>query len=127
MKLFSAFEDFKNETLAGIPSKFGRLRFLAEMRKDGKYQHWGMSKMHGDEAAQNAIAEAHSETFEQSLTIPIPALLAEDSAGDAARLSADIPPAVPCELRGGTVRHFRWILRVAELLKRFPRPSNPGA
>lgn len=127
MKLFSAFDDFMNETLARIPSNFGRLRFIAEMRSEGRYVHWGMCKTYGDQNAQAAMAEAHSETFEQSLTTPVPDLAAEDEAGDAATLDADTRPAIPAQRRGGTERHFRWVLKVTGLLKHSAGQSNPGA
>jgi hypothetical protein len=127
MKLFSAFEDFVIQTLASFPSKFGKLRFIAEMRSEGKYQHWGLSKTYGDENAQKAIAEAHSDAFEKSLTTPVPVLTAEDSAGDAEKLSADTVSAVPGDLRGTTERHFRWVLKVVELLKHSSGRSSPDA
>jgi hypothetical protein len=129
MKLFSALEDFVNETLAHFQSRLGKLRFISEMRKDGEYQHWGLSKSYGEAAAQKAIAEAHSDVFEKALTTPVPELAEEDNIQDpnSVDLSLDPAVAVPTDRRGGTERHFRWVLKVVGLLHRSSQRPNPDA
>jgi hypothetical protein len=129
MKLFSAVEDFVNETLASIPSKLGRLRFIAAMNKNGSYKHWGMSKRHGADEAQKAISEAHSDSFEKVLTSPVPNLALEEheTAEYSGRPEIELASALPSDLRGGTRRHLKWILRVVGLLSRDSKTMNPDA
>jgi hypothetical protein len=129
MRLFGALEDFVNETLAQFPSKLGKLRFISEMRKEGRYKHWGLSKSYGDDVAQQAIAEAHSDTFEKALTTPVPLLADEDETQELEPLDSKMNPeaALPENLRGGTKRHFRWVLKVVDLLHRSHQRPNPGA
>jgi hypothetical protein len=129
MKLIGALEDFVNETLAQFPSKLGKLRFISEMRQEGRYKHWGLSKRYGDDVAQRAIAEAHSDTFESTLTTPVPELANEEGTRDSELLDSKMntEAALPADLRGGTKRHFSWILKVVDLLQRSHPPSNPGA
>lgn len=129
MKLFGALEDFVSETLAQFPSRLGKLRFISEMRNHGRYEHWGMSRMYGDDVAQRAMAEAHADVFEKSLTTPVPHLAEEDKVteSESAPLLGHPEDGVPSDLRGGTKRHFRWVLKVVELLHRSPQPPNPTA
>lgn len=129
MKLFGALEDFVNETLAQIPGRLKRLGFVAEMHQGGRYQHWGLSKTYGDDVAQRAIAEAHSDSFEKVLTTPVSQLAEEDRMADSESpgFKKNSDAALPEDMRGGTKRHFRWILRVVDLLHRSPQRRNPGA
>jgi len=129
MKLFGALEDFVNETLAQLPSSLGKLRFISEMRKDNRYEHWGLSKTYGEEAAQQAIAEAHADTFEHTLTTPVPTLAEEAHTTDTEPPVPFLNPdaVLPSDLRGGTERHFKWILKVVDLLHHSHRRPNPGA
>ena len=129
MKLFSAVEDFVNESLASIPSQLGRLRFIAAMNKNGIYKHWGMSKRHGADEAQKAISEAHSDSFEKVLTSPVPNLVSEDReiAASSGSQEVELASALPSDLRGGTPRHLKWILRVVGLLNRDSMKKNRDA
>jgi hypothetical protein len=129
MKLFGPLEDFVNETLAQFPSRLGKLRFIAEMRNHGRYEHWGMSRTYGDDLAQRAMAEAHADEFEKVLTTPVPTLAEEENnpVQESKPLLMHPEDGVPCDLRGGTRRHFKWILRVVELLHRSSHRPNPNA
>lgn len=129
MKLFGALESFVNETLGQIPGRLGKLRFIAEMRNKDHYEYWGMSKMYGDEVTQRAIAEAHADEFEKTLTTPVPELADEVDSSESSlpTLPLRLDSAVPSDLRGGTKRHFRWVLKVVELLHHSPQPPNRGA
>jgi hypothetical protein len=129
MKLFGALEDFVNETLAQFPSRLAKLRFISEMRNKTGYEHWGLSKTYGHDAAQKAVAEAHSDIFEKALTTPVPQLTEEDKApnSELPNLEMNADAALPEDLRGGTKRHFMWVLKVVELLHRSHQRSNPGA
>lgn len=129
MKLLGALDDFVNETLAQIPSRLGKLRFIAEMRNHGRYEHWGMSRTYGDDIAQRAMAEAHADVFEKALTTPVPTLAEEDAnpGQESKPLLMYLEDGLPSDLRGSTQRHFKWILRVVELLHRSSQRPNPNA
>lgn len=129
MKLFGALEDFVSETLAQFPSRLGKLRFIAEMRNHGRYEHWGMSRTYGDDVAQRAMAEAHADVFEKALTTPVPTLAEEDNSPpqESKPLLIHLENGSPSDLRGGTERHFKWIWRVVELLHRSSQRPNPNA
>ena len=126
MRLLGAFEDFVSTTLARIPNRLQRLHFIAAMRGEDGYQHWGMAKTYGKDAAQSAIGDAHSEAFEEVLKTPVQQL----SDGK----TEEFPPhpeerkLLPPDMRGGTRRHLSWVLRVADLLARSQQgPRNPDA
>lgn len=122
MKLLSAYEDFVKGTLSKIPNALDRLRFIAEMRRDGRYEHWGLAKTYGREAAQEGVSEAHSDTFEEVLATPVPNLENPDESTTEKQVehASDMLPADP---RGGSRRHLNWILRVVSLLRQ-SRPAS---
>lgn len=126
MKLLGAFEDFVGNTLTRMPNTLRRLQFIAGMRSAEGYEHWGMSKVYGRDAAQRAIGEAHANTFEQVLTTPIPRL-AEGELEEAARDLANGDTMLPSDLRGGSKRHLSWILKAVYLLRRSPQGTNRAA
>ncbi len=129
MKLFSAFEDFVRTTLGSVPGELRRLRFLASMRNKDRYEHWGLSRTYGEEAAQRAINDAHAETFERTLTTPLPKVY-QDEVSNTGRepdpLGKDTPVQLllPTDLRGGSPRHLGLIVRIVGLLKR--SSAKPG-
>lgn len=127
MKLLSAYEDFVRGTLSKIPNALDRLRFVAEMRRAGQYEHWGLSKTHGREAAERGIGEAHADTFEEVLSTPVPNLENSVEATPEPPRGDDLSRMLPMDLRGGTKRHLNWIVKVIWLLGRSRRDSSPGA
>ncbi len=124
MKLFDAFEDLVSTTLSRVPSVLGRLRFIGGTRREEDYEHWGLAREHGKEAAEQALAKAHADIFEQSLTTPLPELVEEESREEARNLKEEIgeigsrEALVPQDQRGGTARHLNWVLRAVELIQR---------
>lgn len=62
-------QDFTLTTLAGIPSEFGRLAYMASLRdlSSGKYEHAGLAAMYPDEAIQQALQLCHEQVFERVL------------------------------------------------------------
>jgi hypothetical protein len=72
MTLRSALQDLRESTLAAISGLFAKLSYLASLRnREGKYSHWGLSLVHGEESSQKALKAAHSEVLSAVLRTPI--------------------------------------------------------
>jgi hypothetical protein len=72
----SAFEDIKTRTLPRIQGLLPQLLYLADLRDDdGRYQHWGHARVHGETASQAALARVHAELYAQLLRTSIPDLV----------------------------------------------------
>ena len=76
MRLKSAHEDFEANTLDAISGLLGRLSYVGGLH-DGKgtYEHWGLAKAYGAEAAQGAMGALHRELLSEVLKKPLGALL----------------------------------------------------
>src|SRR5437879_3046603 len=62
VRILTAFEDFMLNSVGAVPGKLAKLRFVAGLKRDGRqYQHWGLSRAHGAEAAQRALRAAHEQ------------------------------------------------------------------
>jgi hypothetical protein len=57
--------DLWRHTLSQIPSLFGRLVYLSDLRSGntGKYEHHGLAMKFGDEESHLALLQSHNETF----------------------------------------------------------------
>jgi hypothetical protein len=76
MTLQSAFDDFVFTTLAAIPGLLGKLEYIAGLREpNGNYMHWGLTRIYGELAAQEAAAHAHRLVFSRVLKTPVAKLL----------------------------------------------------
>jgi hypothetical protein len=74
--LKSVKEDLQGSTLRAVSGLLGRLEYFTSLRQeDGSYSHWGLSRVHGEEAAQRALAEAHQENVSLILRTPMRNLL----------------------------------------------------
>ena len=72
MTLKSAKEDLQARTLQAVAGLLGRLQYLASLRQqDGSYSHWGLSRVHGEDAAQKALTEAHRRLVSNILRTPL--------------------------------------------------------
>jgi hypothetical protein len=135
--LFSTKDDFCGTTLASISSTVGKLDYLSGLRDaDGRYHHWGLARIYGEEAAQRAIAEVHRVVFLEFLRMPLHKVLE-----DAARASAEVEKSlrvfveelsgrcaslVPPELGGGSLRHFNSVVSALLALVRNSRVATPA-
>src|SRR5258708_35383351 len=61
--LLKASEDFKQRTLSALPTLLEKLAYICAIQtNEGGYEHWGLSRVFGEVAAQKAILAAHAET-----------------------------------------------------------------
>jgi hypothetical protein len=60
MTLKSAYDDLRQRTVERIPGTWGRLKYVAGLRSStGGYAHWGLERVHGPGAAQDAFLKVH--------------------------------------------------------------------
>jgi hypothetical protein len=66
-------QDFTTNTLAGIPSLYSRLTYVASLRdlSSGKYEHAGLSAVYPEPAIQQALETCHEQVFEKILEMPL--------------------------------------------------------
>jgi hypothetical protein len=136
MPLQSALEDLLGTTLAGVEGLVGKIEYVASLRDvgSGNYSHWGLSRAHGDQAAQQALAEAHRLLFLRLLQTPLRTLRDEIllSSGTLQMTAVDYvekfltrkPVLLPKDLGGGSALHFSSVLDALSLLVSHP-PENP--
>jgi len=129
MTLQSALEDLRNTTLSAVQGLLGRLEYLSSLRsEDGSYRHWGLSRIHGDNAAQRAVEDAHRATVTGILRTPIERLLRDAEISGASRgtdaqtlvtdLNARFPEMLPGQPSAGSSRHLSSVLRALSSLTR---------
>jgi hypothetical protein len=76
MTLRSALQDVKETTLMAVSGLLGKLAYLASLRRThGRYEHWGMATVHGQEPCERALKTVHAEVVSGVLRTPLPALL----------------------------------------------------
>jgi hypothetical protein len=76
MTFKSALQDVKDTTLAAVSGLLGKLEYLASLRREqGRYWHWGMSLVHGQESSESALKAAHAEVVAGVLRTPLEPLL----------------------------------------------------
>jgi len=135
MTLLSAVEDFSTRTLATIPGVLGKLRYVAGLRlEDGRYEHWGMTRIYGESAVQQMLEDVHRDLVLQVLRMPLAELVSDASecaereqvtpAEYVAQLRADADKLVPEKIGGGSVRHFNSVLQAISSLTRCCRDAN---
>ena len=138
MTLSSPFEDFVLNTLAAITGLLARLDYVAGLRQtNGTYAHWGLARVHGEDAAHQAASEAHQLLFSRILCTPLAHLL-EDAAqcqspeGSAGGeyleyLSQRMPLLAPLRVGQGPVLHFNSALHALSALARARAVASPQA
>ena len=130
--LKSVKEDLQASTLRAVSGLLGKLEYFTSLRQqDGSYSHWGLSRVHGEEAAQRALAEAHQENVSQILRTPIRNLV--DDAQQASnqngmdqpcflkRLEDHKDQTLPRNPSAGSRRHLSSVLRALSALVRTRR------
>ena len=113
MRLKSALEDFEANTLGAVPGLLGRLSYVGGLRDGkgtgtGRYEHWGLARVYGDDAAQTAIRASHRVLLSEVLKKPLAVLL------------KDVPAS--CANEHLTESEF-----LAALAQSSPKPLSPAA
>jgi hypothetical protein len=69
----SASDDLWKNTLSRIPTRYGRLSYLASLRdgNSGMYRHHGLSTLFGREESTRALRESHQTVFLEWLNLPL--------------------------------------------------------
>jgi hypothetical protein len=69
----SAKADLFKNTLARIPTIFGRLTYLASLRdsSSGVYRHHGLACIFGRDESRKALAESHEAVFQEWLNLAL--------------------------------------------------------
>jgi hypothetical protein len=117
MTLKSALQDIKETTLSAVSGLLGKLVYLASLRRGrGRYEHWGLGMVHGQEAADRACKTAHIEVVSGILRTPIASLVQDVE--DSSSPSGIGPQAYLEEMR----RHFDDLL--PEGRQNSPVPSH---
>jgi hypothetical protein len=127
MTLNSPAEDLMANTLEAISGRLRRLEYLAGLRNNGGiYVHWGLSRVHGEYAANKALASAHQSSFSQVLSTPLETLLREveqsceivgiSPIAYIQQLSSHMDGLMPGSMGTGSVRHFNSVLRALSSL-----------
>lgn len=126
MKFLSAHEDFVRNTLSRLSGVLDRLTFTARVRmKEG--EHWGLARVHGRDAAQKALGEAHRDLTSTTLKTPLIELSTEyDQTVDPREVKPGAELAAP-ESPHPSGKHLRWILRVLAAASRRSRASSDQA
>lgn len=139
MTLLSAFEDLVSRTLSALPGTLEKLEYVAGLKQaDGRYTHWGLAKVHGEAAVQEAVAEAHSLLIGEMLRTPLRSLMEDAKSSCAARQRPAVPyleelskrttSLLPSQAGGESTRHFNSVLHALSALARSQqRATRPGA
>jgi hypothetical protein len=130
MPLLSALDDVLVNTLTVIPGLLGRLEYLSGLRSGNGYGHWGLSRVHGERAAQQALSDAHELALSEVLRTPLRRLV-EDV--ETACVGSERPPSaylqelyrrysslLPQEASSGSTRHFSSVLHALSALAAAP-------
>src|SRR5262245_8871717 len=77
MARHSAQQDLRDTSLKSIQGGLNKLQYLADLRdsEDSPYSHWGLARVHGEEAASRALADEHRRLLAAVLATPIEKLL----------------------------------------------------
>jgi hypothetical protein len=139
MTLLSALEDLLATTLAAVSGIVGKLDYLSSLRDKGRgsYSHWGLARVYGDGAAQQALAEAHRLLFLKVLRTSLRTLRDDVAVSSGAlrmppgeyveNLRTHVPALLPQDLGGGSARHFSSVLHALSSLAKHRQDATPPA
>jgi len=132
MRLKSAREDFESTTLSAVPGLLGRLFYVGRLQDGkGRYAHWGLAKVYGDDAAQGAIGASHRTLLSEVLKKPLAVLLKDartSCANEQAKereLLASLTQAQPRPLSSAALAHLRSVRSALSALLESRDDANP--
>lgn len=127
MTLKSAMQDVQDRTLRAVTGVLAKLQYLVSLRnQDGAYSHWGLERVHGEAATQNALQDAHRGVVSSILRTQLRNLFRDlqetsGSENEATELLDQLqssPKIVPPKPGAGTERHLNSVLHaLARLVK----------
>jgi hypothetical protein len=138
MTFQSPFDDFVLNSLAAIAGLLAKLDYVAGLRQEGGgYSHWGLARVHGENAADQAASEAHRLLFSKILSTPLARLLEDAAQSQPADhfevteyleyLSQRLPLLTPQGAGYGPVLHFNSVLHALSALSHSRTGSSPPA
>jgi hypothetical protein len=121
MTLKSALQDLRETTLAAVSGLLAKLAYLASLRdREGGYQHWGMSLVHGPEPSDRALKAAHGEVLSRVLRTPLNSLVEDlressQESGVSSQtyvqgMCRQLNELLPAQQDEASVRHFNSVL-----------------
>lgn len=138
MTLRSALQDLRETTLSAIGGLLAKLSYLASLRRrEGGYAHWGMTLVHGQEAAERALKSAHSEVLAAVLRTPVADL--EEDLQNSSRDSRQSPSTyiegmqergrdlLPTPADSAAARHLNSVLVALSSLEKNRKPATGAA
>jgi hypothetical protein len=136
MTLKSALQDLRETTLAAVSGLLAKLAYLASLRRrEGGYQHWGMSLVHGEESSERALKAAHTEVLSAVLRTPISDL--EEDLRESSRASQEPAGTYIEGMRercdellpspdAVSARHLNSVLVALSSLEKVRKPATPS-
>lgn len=134
----SPLEDFVLNSLSAVRGVLDKLDYVAGLRRDdGTYDHWGLARVHGENAAHLAAWEAHRRLFSKVLSTPLGHLLEEVASSQLAAslgldpyleyLSQRSSLLAPQGAERGPVLHLNSVLHALSALARARNRTSPQA
>ena len=131
MRLKSALEDFEANTLGAVTGLLGRLSYLGRLHDgNGTYEHWGLAKVYGAEAAKRAIGASHRVLLSEVLKKPLAVLLNDVRASCSnehlteGEFLASLTHCPPKSLSPAALAHLRSVLSALSALVESRNNSN---
>lgn len=134
MRLRSAPEDFAVNTLEAVPGLLSRFFYVGRLHDgEGMYEHWGMARIYGEDAAQCAIRASHRVLLSKVLKQPLASLLKDVPAScELGRLTerellTSLAHSQPKMLSPSARAHLRSVLSALLALVESQNNANPQA
>jgi hypothetical protein len=138
MTLKSALQDLRETTLTAVSGLLARLSYLGSLRRrEGGYQHWGMTLVHGEEASGRALKAAHIDVLSTVLRTPISDLqqdlressqaTQETAGGYIQGMREQFDELLPSPQDAVAAKHLNSVLVALSSLEKNRKPATPSA
>ena len=128
MTLTSALGDLRATTLKAIRGCLRRLEYLAGLRKNQGYEHWGLQRVYGELSANKALTQAHKSVVSEILSTPLVRLESDVAASSSEagtpeqdylqNLQEKTKDLLPPDPGAGTEKHLSSVLHALAALKK---------